>query len=215
MRVARRKDTGRAAHRPLEQPGPRRRCVATGARAERGALVRFVRAPDGGVVPDLAARLPGRGVWVAARADAIDRACRRGLIARGLGAGVAAAPDLAATVETLLAQRVQDGIGLARRAGAVGVGLEAVRAMAAAGEIAFVLAAVDGAAGGRAKLAFLAGASPVIALFTAAELGAAVGRDHVVQMAFKAGGPAERLRADLERLAGFRALGDDGRRWRE
>ena len=29
-------------------------------------LIRFVRAPDGTVVPDLRRRLPGRGVWVLA-----------------------------------------------------------------------------------------------------------------------------------------------------
>ncbi|MGH6720186.1 MAG: YlxR family protein, partial [Alphaproteobacteria bacterium] len=56
-------DAGRPA-RPI------RRCAATGARAERAAMVRFVRGPDDKVVPDLRARLPGRGVWVAARSEA-------------------------------------------------------------------------------------------------------------------------------------------------
>lgn len=213
MRTARRHGP-RAPARPAA-PGPQRRCVATGTRAPRGALIRFVRAPDGRVVPDLAARLPGRGVWVAARADAVERAARRGLFARGLGGGAEVASDLAATVEALLARRALEGLGLARRAGAVAVGLEAVRAMAAAGEIAFVLAATDGAAGGRAKLERMVGGAPIVTLFDAAALGRAVGRDHVVQIGVRAGGPAERLRADLDRLAGFHALGEDARLRRE
>lgn len=207
--------TTRSHHRARADDAPERRCVASGRLAARGTLIRFVRAPDGGIVPDLAARLPGRGVWVAARAEAVERAARRGLMARGLGDGPTPAPDLSDRVAVLLARRALEALGLARRAGAVAVGFEAVRAMARAGDIGLVLAATDGAAGGRAKLARLVGAAPVYTLFGAAEQGAAVGREHAVQIAVNAGGPAQRLATDLDRLAGYHALGDDDRLRRE
>lgn len=35
-------------------------------------MIRFVLAPDGRVVPDLAARLPGRGMWLSASGDVLD-----------------------------------------------------------------------------------------------------------------------------------------------
>ena len=37
-------------------------------------LIRFVRGPDGQIVPDLARRLPGRGVWVDATRESVAAA---------------------------------------------------------------------------------------------------------------------------------------------
>ena len=45
----------------------------TGAVMPKDALLRFVLAPDGQVVPDLAGKLPGRGIWVTPRRDAKRR----------------------------------------------------------------------------------------------------------------------------------------------
>ena len=43
-----------------------RRCIVTGDVQPKGGLIRFVVGPDGMVVPDLAEKLPGRGLWVSA-----------------------------------------------------------------------------------------------------------------------------------------------------
>jgi len=40
-----------------------RKCVVTGDFLSRDELIRFVCDPEGKIVPDLAERLPGRGVW--------------------------------------------------------------------------------------------------------------------------------------------------------
>ena len=45
-------------------------------------LIRFVVGPDGSVVPDVEAKLPGRGLWVLADRSALDRAVRKGLFSR-------------------------------------------------------------------------------------------------------------------------------------
>ncbi|HRD77757.1 MAG TPA: DUF448 domain-containing protein, partial [Hyphomicrobiaceae bacterium] len=50
----------------------------------REALVRFVAAPDGQIVPDLAERLPGRGVWVGCSRSVLAEAVRSKAFARGL-----------------------------------------------------------------------------------------------------------------------------------
>ena len=39
-------------------------CIVTRTVKDEADMIRFVRGPDGVVVPDLARKLPGRGVWV-------------------------------------------------------------------------------------------------------------------------------------------------------
>ena len=45
-------------------------------------MLRFVLGPERVVVPDLLARLPGRGMWLSARADVVEAAAARGAFAR-------------------------------------------------------------------------------------------------------------------------------------
>src|SRR3546814_11736580 len=49
---------------------PIRRCILSGERDARGRLLRLALSPAGLVLPDAAARAPGRGAWLAPdRAD--------------------------------------------------------------------------------------------------------------------------------------------------
>src|SRR5574339_498363 len=100
-----------------EEEGPMRRCAATRERLPKEALVRLAVAPDGSLVPDIEERLPGRGLWIAARRDIVERAVTKRLLARAAGAGVSAPPDLADRIQALLARRCLELLGLARRAG--------------------------------------------------------------------------------------------------
>ena len=65
-----------------------RRCCATGETAPPEGMIRFVRAPSGEPVADLAERLPGRGAWVAARRGALQQAVARRAFARAFAAPV-------------------------------------------------------------------------------------------------------------------------------
>ena len=49
--------------RAQDRDEPERRCLATGESQPRGGLIRFVLGPDGVLVPDVAGKLPGRGMW--------------------------------------------------------------------------------------------------------------------------------------------------------
>jgi hypothetical protein len=89
------------------------------------------------------------------------------------------------------------------------MGFAQVEAALANGRAAVLLAASDGAADGRAKLRALAPVLPVVAQLTAAELGAAFGREHVVHAALAPGRLATGLLADAARLAGFRIGGGE------
>ena len=167
--------------------------------------MRFVVGPEGELVPDLAARLPGRGLWLTARRDIVERALAKRLFARAARRPVSVAPGLADRLEALLAQRCVEAVGLARRAGLAVAGFEKVREAVRTGKCALLLAALDGAEGGRRKLAALARDLPLLAVLSAAELGGAFGREQAVQAAIGRGPLADRVAAEAERLAGFRA----------
>ena len=168
-------------------------------------MLRFVVGPDGSIVPDVAARLPGRGLWLTPRRDIVERSVAKRLFARGAGQAVAVAPGLADRVEVLLAQRLVDTIGLARRAGAAVAGFEKVGGAVRAGTVGLLLAATDGAEDGRRKIRGLGRDLPVAVVLTAAELGRAFGRDRVVHAALESGTLAGRVLLEARRLAGFRA----------
>src|SRR5690349_17114479 len=92
-----------------------RRDVVSGEVMDEARLIRFVAGPDGQVVPDLARKLPGRGVWVAADRASLAAAVKKNLFARSAKAPLKAATDLPDQVERLLKSRLLSGLGLARR----------------------------------------------------------------------------------------------------
>jgi predicted RNA-binding protein YlxR (DUF448 family) len=188
---------------------PERRCIVTGAVLPRETLLRFVvRPPEGAaageLVPDLEARLPGRGLWITARRDIVTRAVAKNFFARAARAPVAAAPDLADRLEALLARRCIDHLGLARRAGQAVAGFEQVRAWLDRGRVGVVVEASDGAADGRRKLLALAGGIPAVRVLAGWELGAAFGRDRLGHVALSEGRIAKGFCREAARLAGFR-----------
>ncbi len=54
------------------ETGPLRRCVVTRDRLAKERMIRFVVSPDRVLVPDLAGKLPGRGIWLSASRDVIE-----------------------------------------------------------------------------------------------------------------------------------------------
>jgi len=65
------------------ESGPDRKCIATGEVRPKAELIRFVVGPDDQLVPDLAGKLPGRGIWVTATRAALETACADFAAARG------------------------------------------------------------------------------------------------------------------------------------
>jgi hypothetical protein len=194
-----------------------RRDIVSGQVMDEAGLIRFVAGPGGVVVPDLARKLPGRGLWVAADRASVETAAKKGLFARAAKAKVTAPPDLADQVESLLKRRLLSGLGLARRAGELTSGFEKVSAAIDAGRAAWLIEASDGAADGRRKLwgktRKRSPPTPIFGVFDAAELGLALGAENVIHTAFLAGRAADRWAQDAYRLSGFCPLLPES--WRE
>lgn len=187
---------------------PERRCAVTRESLPKAEMIRFVLSPDGVVTPDIAERLPGRGVWVKAETGAIDLAAKKGAFARGFKGQVTVPEDLAGLTGRLLTRRCIDLLGLARKAGQAVCGFDQVREALKDARPAFLLEASDGAEDGRMKVYFLAKALysgvKVAGALSAAELGVAFGRDHVIHGLVRRGAIAEHWKTAYGRLTGLR-----------
>lgn len=185
-----------------------RRDLVTRQVMDESCLIRFVAGPDGSVVPDLARKLPGRGLWVAADRASVETAATKGLFARAAKAPLKAAPDLADLVDRLLARRCLEQLGLARREGVLISGFEKSAAAIRAGRAAWLIEASDGAADGRGKLLALARhqTTRICGVFGAEDLSLALGLENAIHAVLLTGGRADRWTLEVERLAGFRPL---------
>jgi predicted RNA-binding protein YlxR (DUF448 family) len=197
-------DKAGAMTEPLAAGANERTCIVSRRALPKHAMVRFVIAPNGSVVPDIAERLPGRGLWVSAAREAVVTASTRGHFAKAARRAVSADPGLADEVERQLAARALSLLGFARRAGAIAFGHDRVREMIESGRVGLLIEASDASPGSRARMTARADDVPQVALFSRAELGAPLGRDEIVHVALEAGPLAERFHAAARRLDDYR-----------
>ena len=106
---------------------PERQCAVTRERLPKEAMIRYVLSPDNIVTPDVADRLPGRGVWVGAERRHVDTAAAKGAFARGFKSAVTVPEGLSDLTERLLVKRCVELLGLARKAGLAIQGHDQVR----------------------------------------------------------------------------------------
>ena len=195
--------------------GRTRMCAVTRAVLPESALIRFVAAPDGSVVPDLKARLPGRGAWVGAERNLIAEAVKRNVFQRALGQPLKPAPDLADQVAARLKEAALGRLGLARKAGAVLAGFSQVEAAIGSDRLAAIIMASDAAEDGERKIGQALrrrfgdeSPLPVLRLFTSEELGLALGRPNVIHAAVLQGPAGGSFMEAAIRLQRYDGVGD-------
>ncbi len=210
----------RSATRPANGTGERpdgkktakgaseRRCIATGESQPKAGLIRFVVGPDGTIGPDLAEKLPGRGIWVTGTKRALDQAIAKKAFAKAAKQKVTVPDGLADLVERLLEARAAETLGLARRSGELIMGLERAFETLDREPVALMIEAVDAGRDGvrrlRAKLkAADLNDLPVVRGLSSAQMGLALGRSNVVHAALKMGRMQEKVLADFARLTAW------------
>lgn len=184
--------------------GPERKCIATGEVQPKNGLIRFVVSPESQIVPDVLEKLPGRGIWVSADREALDKAVAKKLFARAAKAPVTVPADLVAQVETQLVARVTGLLALARKSGDAVAGYERVKDWLGKDEADVLIQASDGSGRGKSKLSTPYGGK-FIGWLTADELGLAFGRETVIHAALGTGGLGKRVVEEAARLKGLRA----------
>ncbi len=186
--------------------GPQRTCIATGETGAPERMIRFVIGPESDVVPDLARRLPGRGIWLKAERAAVERAVAKNLFARAARVSVKPAADLADRVERLLLERALSDLSRARRAGRAVSGFMKVEQMASQRRAGLLIVADEADGDGLGKLK--ATGLPIARLGDATALGGIFGREQAVYVAVArddAGGAfVERIEAGATRWHGYR-----------
>jgi predicted RNA-binding protein YlxR (DUF448 family) len=193
--------------------GPLRLCAVSRRQLPVEDLIRFVLGPDGSIVPDLARRLPGRGVWVEARRDRVAAAVRGRVFARSLRHPAAVAEDLPDQVERLMARRLAEAVSLANKAGLLVAGFARVDALIAQGKAALLIHAADAGKDGTARLsrkfeALHGGEKATRAIvndLTGQQLDLAIGRPNVVHAAASRGGASRRILEEAFRLRRYRS----------
>ena len=118
---------------------PERRCIISQRTDDNYDMVRFVADPSGVIIPDVAAKLPGRGAWVTADRDMLAQAVSTGRLMRALE-GKKIDDDLAEQVENLLLKRCQDSLAMGRRGGITLGGSGKIKAE---GDVSGLLIATD------------------------------------------------------------------------
>ncbi len=204
--------------RPADSDGgPERKCILSGDRAPREALLRLAVSPEGDVLPDVHARAPGRGAWIGVcRADlekALANGKLKGAMARAFrGAPLAIPADLPDRIAATLLRALTERLGLEMRAGLLLTGSDRIAEQARAGRVRWLGHASDAGEDGCRKLdqawrvgreaegSGLAGARLPL---DRATLSVALGRDNVVHMALTQAAAAERVAALIARLERF------------
>jgi uncharacterized protein len=200
-------EAGEGAESPL------RLCAVSRERKPADDLLRFVLGPDGTIVPDLARRLPGRGVWVDGTREAVEAAARRNAFSRSLKEPVSVPGDLAALVDRLMVKRLGEAVSIANKAGLLTPGFTKVDELIARGKVAILIHAADAAEHGRAKLdgkfKALIGVQRATELtvteLAGTELDLAIGRSNVVHAAASEGGASRRILQEATRLRRYRS----------
>ena len=177
-----------------------RRCLVSGDMKPRAGMIRFVIGPDQTVVPDLAEKLPGHGLWVTASHDAVRMAAKKNLFAKAAKEPAKPAPDLADTVANLLRKRCHDLLGLAKGAGVAVVGESQTESALRANKLALYLHAPDATRQIDNRFA-----TPECDVLSRDEMGAALGYENIVYAGLMPHGLTEKLKLEIIRLQGMHA----------
>lgn len=184
-----------------------RRCVVSQTTAPRATLLRLVASPDGVLTPDVAARLPGRGIWFTPTRAAIAEGIQRKAFQKALRGPVKVPDDFADLVERLLLQRLLDAVGLARRAGDAVAGAAKADEWLANGRVGLTFLASDAGADARRRWHALPASVERLMVLSGDEIGRVFGRDRAAHLVVKNCPLKQRLINDAGRLAGMRIAG--------
>jgi uncharacterized protein len=202
-----------------EDAGPLRLCAVSRVQKPPDDLIRFVLGPDGTIVPDLARRLPGRGVWITGTRRDVAAALRQKAFARSFRQVVLVPDDLVDRIEALMKKRLAEAASIARKAGLLVTGFAKVEELIDVGKAEVLMHAADAANDGVAKLdrkfralrGLIEDRDQIVHELTSAELSLAIGRSNVVHAAASGGGASERIVYEASRLRRYRENGRETR----
>ncbi len=196
-----------------DDAGSSRTCILTRVCRPKDDLIRLALGPDGQVAPDVRARAPGRGAWIAVGRLALDEANAKGKLKGALARAFKGAPlsvpaDLGERTEAALRAQALDRLGLEARSGTLLTGAERIEQAARAGKVHLLIHAADAGEDGNRALdqAWRVGGGPPRGLvFPEGRpiLSMALGRQNVVHIALTDAAAARRVGQAIDRWLTF------------
>ncbi|MEP3050935.1 MAG: DUF448 domain-containing protein [Erythrobacter sp.] len=216
------------AHSKGEEAAAERRCILSGESVERGDLLRLAISPEdadgvAAILPDPAAKAPGRGAWIKLDQAALETALAsgqfKGALARAFkGAKLSYSENLPQLARQALQRAVTDRLGLELRSGNLVMGSGRIDDQARSGRVQSLFHASDSSEDGRKRLDQAwrvgrdeegSGARGLVLPLDRASLSVALGRDNVVHLAICDPGAAKRVSQVLDRFCKFVGWNED------
>lgn len=188
-----------------------RTCCVTRNSLPKAELIRFALGPNGEILPDIAGKAGGRGVWVSANSQILAQAVVKNTFARALKTQVNVPDQLVEITQTHLEKRLLGALGLAMKGGHLVTGYEKVRSAIEKEKINALIAASDGSMDGRKKLTQLLRTMeledevPYIDFLNAEQLSLALGGKNVIHAALVGGAATKSAIDRANQLARFLA----------
>ena len=183
-----------------------RRCISTGSIMNTKSMVRFVVGPDGGAVPDVFCKLPGKGMWVSSKKSSLDRALSKNLFSVVSKKPVLINNNLSKQIEDSILKKLLNLISLARKANQAIAGFEKVKGSLETDRAVLLIQASDGSPREKSRLRPPVGEGTLINCLKMQELGLAFGRESVIHAAIMRGGLHKEITLEALRLGGIREI---------
>ena len=194
--------------RQAQREKPQRSCLGCRQSRDRDALIRFVLSPQGDVVPDIEAKLPGRGAYTCVNHSCLLTAVKQRQFSRAFKREVlTASPDeMAGQVADVMQRRLLGYLGLANKAGQVISGGSLVSdAIRAGHKPGLILIAADVSESIGEKIELLAKVHHIACfrIMKKEDFGAILGKAPRSAVAIRAGGFVAQLTHEIERYRNF------------
>jgi predicted RNA-binding protein YlxR (DUF448 family)/ribosomal protein L30E len=191
----------------MAEKGPERTCIYCRVTGNKEKLLRFVLSPDRVLIPDLQAKLPGRGAYTCLTSACVRGAVEKKQFSRAFKGEVrgADASGLIDQIRARVEERIASYIALANKAGKVSSGTDTVLEQMKGRQTGFLFMASDISADIGQKVKALAERTGVeyCTLFDKEKLGALIGKEMRVVVAIGAGGFINPLKQETAKLRNF------------
>lgn len=187
---------------------PQRSCLGCRESRDKGQLLRFVLSPQNEVLPDLDARLPGRGAYTCLDSTCLATAARQRQFSRAFRQEVMlpSPEEFVALTARMLRDRILGYLGLANKAGKIISGGSLVSdAIRSGNKPGLILVAADVSETIGKRIEMLAGVHriPCVYIMTKDEFGAILGKAARSAIAVRPGGFVTQLVRVIERYRNF------------
>ncbi len=186
---------------------PQRSCLGCRQVREKSDLLRFVLAPDLSLIPDLQAKLPGRGAYTCIKRGCLEDALRRNQFSRSFkGQVLSGSPDvLVQMVAARLEERIASYVALANKAGKLVSGSDSVEEAIRKQKAGLVIIASDVSADIGRKVIRLAArySIPCCCALSRDQLAGLLGKGLRSAVAIAPGGFVAAVTREIERFRNF------------